>query len=81
MPLSGLQMVPSSRSNAASYLTIKASPSVRPRTKVLTRARLEAPERPSNDAVENDSRSDAFTELVALSKKQSVNRVQSVRFR
>lgn len=50
----------------------------RPRTRLSVSARLEAPQRTSNDEVENLQHGDAFKELVALSKKQSVNRKQNV---
>lgn len=51
----------------------------RPRTRVPASARTEAPQRPSEEITEDLSHKDAFQELIALSKRQSVNRKQDVR--
>ena len=70
-----------SKHSARSPFPTGTGAATRPRTKVVTSARLEIPQRPSNGVSDEAHKTDAFKELVALSKKQSVNRVQSVGLR
>lgn len=81
MSPSGAQVLLNSKHNAGSTLSSSAKATIRPRTRVVTSARLEVPPRPSNGISEDSQQTDAFKELVAFSKKQSVNRVQDVGLR
>ena len=67
-----------SKPHTGSSLSTGTNAVARPRTRIVTNARLEIPQRPENGIKSESDQTDAFKELVALSKKQSVNRVQDV---